>query len=185
MNNNHLQETARHYAQLAEQAQVDLQEADEINGELLGLIEALCEHFDLNMEELLEMAQTPARAAQLAAAIKRKRDEAEQFHPYDVVPDLEREHGELIGLDNAEKRVPLLFGKDGKVIRHLKTASIHGPTDAQPVDPKRPAARHGPTAVRPKGKGKGKGKGEGKNRRFDISDAILNPADKIAYKAKK
>ena len=154
MNNNHLQETARHYAQLAEQARVDLQEANEINGELLGLIEALCEHFDLNMEELLEMAQTPARAAEMAAKIAAAEAEADEFRPYDVVPDLENAKGKLEGEDAAEKRLPVLVGKGGKVKRLLKAASIHGPTDAKPVDPKRPAARHGPTAVRPKGKKK-------------------------------
>ena len=156
MNNNHLQETARHYAQLAEQAKVDLQEANELNGELLGLIEALCEHFDLNMEELLEMAQTPARAAEMKKKIDDAEAEADEFRPYDVVPDLENAKGKLEGLNQAEQELPLLFGKGGKVVRHLKDASKHGPTDAKPVDPKRPAARHGPTAVRPKGKGKKK-----------------------------
>ena len=141
MNNNHLQETARHYAQLAEQAQVDLQEANEINGELLGLIEALCEHFDLNMEELLEMAQTPARAKEMAKNIADLRLAASGT----VSTAKERAVGEAQGLDRAEKKVPLLFGKGGKVVRHLRDASKHGPTDAKPVDPKRPAAKHGPT----------------------------------------
>ena len=58
MNNNHLLETARHYAQLAEQARVDLQEADEINGELLRIIEALCEHFGLDTQLVLEDIRT-------------------------------------------------------------------------------------------------------------------------------
>ena len=54
MNYLHLQETARHYANLAEQARVDLQEADELNSELFGLIEALCEELDIDVETLLE-----------------------------------------------------------------------------------------------------------------------------------
>ena len=54
MNNNHLQETVRYYAQLAEQARVDLQEADELNEELLGLIDALCEELGVDTEEMLQ-----------------------------------------------------------------------------------------------------------------------------------
>ena len=163
MNNNHLQETARHYAQLAEQAQVDLQEADEINGELLGLIKALCEHFDLNMEELLEMAQTPARAAESAAIIANLRRDASGT----VSSARERAVGEAQGLDRAEKKVPLLFGKGGKVIRHLTP-----PPSSKPVKGAKPA--------KPR---KGKGKGKGNNRRFDMSDAITNPKDRDAYMA--
>ena len=184
MNNNHLQETARHYAQLAEQARVDLQEANEINGELLGLIEALCEHFDLNMEELLEMAQTRTRAAQLAAMRADAERRADVYRPVHVGTDQpkpyvspteegrrrEQEHGELIGIDNMEKKVPLLFGKDGKVIRHLTP-----PPSSKPVE--------GAKSAKPR-KGKGKGKGKGKNLRFDMIHAITNEADRDAYMAK-
>jgi DNA-binding Xre family transcriptional regulator len=54
MNYLHLQETAKHYAKLAEQARVDLQEVNELNSELFGLIEALCEELDIDVEALLE-----------------------------------------------------------------------------------------------------------------------------------
>lgn len=53
MNNAHLQETAKHYAQLAEQAQYDLQESETLNEELLSLVEALCEELEINVEDLL------------------------------------------------------------------------------------------------------------------------------------
>ena len=53
MNYAHLQETARHYAQLAEQAQYDLQESENLNDELLSIVEALCEELEIDVEELL------------------------------------------------------------------------------------------------------------------------------------
>jgi hypothetical protein len=83
MNYLHLQETARHYAKLAEQARVDLQEVNELNSELFGLIEALCEELDIDVETLLEMAMTKAghaarvaREWELSAQGKRGREQS-------------------------------------------------------------------------------------------------------------
>ena len=54
----------------------DLQEAYEVNEKLLRIIEALCEHFDLDTQMVLEDVTTPARDAEqgekIAKIIKRK-----------------------------------------------------------------------------------------------------------------
>ena len=71
----------------------DLQEA------LMEIIEALCDHFDLDLDE----EKDPYK--------KQKKNRAKS-------------------LERNPKPVP---------------ASKHGPTDAKPVDPKRPGARYGPT----------------------------------------
>jgi hypothetical protein len=61
MNHLHLQETARHYANLAEQYRSQLAEEQELNEDLLGLVEALCEELDIDVEALFEdMALTQA-----------------------------------------------------------------------------------------------------------------------------
>jgi hypothetical protein len=56
MNHLHLQETARHYANLAEQYRTELAEEQQLNEDLLGLVEALCEELDIDVEALLEMS---------------------------------------------------------------------------------------------------------------------------------
>jgi hypothetical protein len=53
---NHLAETARHYANLAEQYRTELAEEQELNEDLLGLVDALCEELGIDVEDLLEMA---------------------------------------------------------------------------------------------------------------------------------
>ena len=59
MNHLHLQETAKHYAKLAEEAQAQLQEEKELNESLVEIIDALCEELGIDTEELLgEMAMT-------------------------------------------------------------------------------------------------------------------------------
>ena len=61
MNHLHLQETAKHYAKLAEEAQKNLEQEKELNEDLLTIIDALCEELDIDVEELLgEMAMTRA-----------------------------------------------------------------------------------------------------------------------------
>ena len=71
------------------------------------------------VEELPEMAQTPARAREMAKKIKNAESEADHFRPYDTVPELENAKGKLEGEDAAEKKLPVLVGKGGKVVRHL------------------------------------------------------------------
>jgi len=67
MNHLHLQETARHYANLAEQYRTELAEEQQLNEDLLGLVAALCEELDIDVEALLEMAMTQAgHAARVA-----------------------------------------------------------------------------------------------------------------------
>jgi energy-converting hydrogenase A subunit M len=51
---NRLQETARHYANLAEQYRTELVEEQQLNEDLLGLVEALCEELGIDVEALLE-----------------------------------------------------------------------------------------------------------------------------------
>jgi hypothetical protein len=53
MNHLHLQETARHYANLAEQYRKELAEEQQLNEDLLGLVDALCEELGIDAEELL------------------------------------------------------------------------------------------------------------------------------------
>lgn len=53
MNHLHLQETAKHYAKLAEEAQKNLEQEQELNEDLLTIIDALCEELGINVEDLL------------------------------------------------------------------------------------------------------------------------------------
>lgn len=53
MNHLHLQETAKYYAKLAEQAQKNLEQEQELNEDLLTIIEALCEELGIDAEDLL------------------------------------------------------------------------------------------------------------------------------------
>jgi hypothetical protein len=58
---NHLAETARHYANLAEQYRTELVEEQQLNEDLLVLVDALCEELGIDVEDLLEdMALTKA-----------------------------------------------------------------------------------------------------------------------------
>lgn len=54
MNHLHLQEAAKHYAKLAEEAQAQLQEEQELNEGLIGILDVLCEELGIDMDELLE-----------------------------------------------------------------------------------------------------------------------------------
>lgn len=54
MNHLHLQETAKHYAKLAEEAQTQLQEEQELNEGLIQILDVLCEELGIDMNELLE-----------------------------------------------------------------------------------------------------------------------------------
>jgi hypothetical protein len=71
MNIQHLQETARHYANLAEQYRTELAEEQQLNEDLLGLVDALCEELGIDVEALFEDLQTDARSAELAGEIAR------------------------------------------------------------------------------------------------------------------
>ena len=51
---NHLQETAKHYANLAEQYRSQLAEEQELNENLMGLVEALCEELEIDSQVLLQ-----------------------------------------------------------------------------------------------------------------------------------
>lgn len=53
MNHLHLQEAAKYYAKLAEEAQKNLEQEQELNEDLLTIIEALCEELGIDAEELL------------------------------------------------------------------------------------------------------------------------------------
>lgn len=54
MNHLHLQEAAKHYAKLAEEAQTQLQEEQELNEGLIQILDVLCEELGIDMNELLE-----------------------------------------------------------------------------------------------------------------------------------
>jgi hypothetical protein len=51
---NHLKETARHYANLAEQYRSELNEQQQLNQDLLVVIDALCEELNLDTEQVLQ-----------------------------------------------------------------------------------------------------------------------------------
>ena len=53
MNHLHLQEAAKHYAKLAEEAQKNLKQEQELNEDLLTIIDALCEELGIDVEDLL------------------------------------------------------------------------------------------------------------------------------------
>jgi hypothetical protein len=53
MNHLHLQEAAKHYAKLAEEAQKNLEQEQELNEDLFTIIDALCEELGINVEDLL------------------------------------------------------------------------------------------------------------------------------------
>ena len=55
MNHLHLQEAAKHYAKLAEEAQKNLEQEQELNEDLLTIIEALCEELGIDAEDLLNL----------------------------------------------------------------------------------------------------------------------------------
>jgi hypothetical protein len=52
MNHLHLQETARHYANLAEQYRSQLMEEQQLNEEIIVIIQALCEELNIDVEQL-------------------------------------------------------------------------------------------------------------------------------------
>jgi len=75
---NHLQETARHYANLAEQYRTELVEQQQLNEDILGLVEALCEELGIDVDTLFdelyeggEARMNRIRRAQMAAFKKR------------------------------------------------------------------------------------------------------------------
>jgi len=96
---NHLAETAKHYANLAEQYRTELVEEQQVNEDLMNLVEALCEELDIDVEALLEMALTVGAYAKrrnyqdrLAAAGKLKKswkaqDKTERLLRSDQVHD--------------------------------------------------------------------------------------------------
>jgi uncharacterized protein (DUF3084 family) len=53
---NHLAETAKHYANLAEQYRSQLVEEQQLNEDLLVVIDALCEELNLDTEQILQEA---------------------------------------------------------------------------------------------------------------------------------
>jgi len=79
MNHSHLQETARYYANLAEQTKIELQEEQELNEDLLTIIEALCEELDIDIFDLLNLdegSRGVKRLARKAAGIADRMDRA-------------------------------------------------------------------------------------------------------------
>jgi hypothetical protein len=96
---NHLQETARHYANLAEQYRTELAEEQELNEDLLGLVDALCEELGIDVEALLEMPQTPSRHWEMHRAIE-------------ATPRGSRERKKLARRDVMEKESEKIFGTE-------------------------------------------------------------------------
>jgi hypothetical protein len=73
---NRLQETARHYANLAEQYRTDLLVEQELNEFLLGLADILCEELDIDLTNIIEeqiSQYSRARLARVSDAISQGR----------------------------------------------------------------------------------------------------------------
>ena len=81
MNIPHLQETAKHYANLAEQYRTELAEEQQLNEDLLDLVDALCEELGIDVEKLLNevshvkdaQLQNPEHRARIAHQAERMR----------------------------------------------------------------------------------------------------------------
>jgi hypothetical protein len=66
---NHLVETAKHYANLAEQYRSQLVEEQQLNEDLLVVIDALCEELNLDTEQVLQQLDERTLKALGAAAL--------------------------------------------------------------------------------------------------------------------
>lgn len=81
MNHLHLQEAAKHYAKLAEEAQKNLEQEQELNEDLLTIIEALCEELGIDAEDLLNLDEGTRRTARLSAAVAKAQKKGEKVGP--------------------------------------------------------------------------------------------------------
>jgi hypothetical protein len=109
MNHLHLQETARHYANLAEQYRSQLAEEQELNEDLLGLVDALCEELGIDVEALLEYEQTSAREKEMLGQIE---DATGDYHAEE--PGAEKRLQNLLKKDALERMSPHLIVKGGR-----------------------------------------------------------------------
>jgi hypothetical protein len=80
MNHLHLQETAKHYASLAEEAQKNLEQEKELNEDLLTIIDALCEELGIDVEEL-GIDEGTRRTARLSYAVAKAQENGEKVGP--------------------------------------------------------------------------------------------------------
>jgi hypothetical protein len=108
MNHLHLQETARHYANLAEQYRTELTEEQQLNEDLLDLVDALCEELGIDVEALFEDVQTNAREKEMLGKINSTTD---AYHA--EKPGAERRLQNLLKQDALERGSPHLIGKGG------------------------------------------------------------------------
>jgi len=75
---NHLAETAKHYANLAEQYHSQLVKEQELNEDLLGLVDALCEELGIDVEALLEDVMDDKAEAATQASLDRLANAADR-----------------------------------------------------------------------------------------------------------
>jgi hypothetical protein len=108
MNIPHLQETAKHYANLAEQYRSQLAKEQELNEDLLSLIDALCEELGIDVEALFEDEQTNAREKEMLGKINSTTD---AYHA--EKPGAERKLQNLLKQDALERGSPHLIVKGG------------------------------------------------------------------------
>ena len=129
MNHLHLQETAKYYARLAEEAQKNLEQEQELNEDLLTIIDALCEELGIDTQKLLgEMAMT-------TAAYTAELDKMAKMGPYTKGRQDAEEK-----LD-AKLRSDKVYGEGGKVVhpgaRGLGwSMSLRNPSDKDVEDVK-------------------------------------------------
>ena len=122
MNHLHLQETARHYANLAEQYHTELVKEQELNEDLLSLIDALCEELGIDVEALFEDAQTNAREKEMLGMIN---STTNAYHA--EKPGAERNLQNLLKKDALERGSPHLIVKGGA--RKTNAAAPHKSQD--------------------------------------------------------
>lgn len=129
MNYLHLQEAAKHYARLAEEAQKNLEQEQELNEDLLTIIDALCEELGIDTQKLLgEMAMT-------TAAYTAELDKMAEMGPY--TKGRQKAEDKL----DAKLRSDKVYGEGGKVVhpgaRGLGwSMSLRNPSDKDVEDVK-------------------------------------------------
>jgi hypothetical protein len=108
MNHLHLQETARHYANLAEQYRTELVKEQELNEDLLSLIDALCEELGIDVEDLLsEDFTTAARENELTQGVLSAVSQGDHSRAKKLVDRLDDESAD-------DKKV---YGRGGKELK--------------------------------------------------------------------
>lgn len=127
---NHLAETAKHYANLAEQYRTELAEEQQINEDLMNLVEALCEELDIDVEALFEdMALTTG-----AYAKRRKmEDDLADKGDYNASWDHQEKTNDLLRSDKVHDETGKVVHKGTRGLGWLATTRDPSDEDVKKV----------------------------------------------------